>query len=77
MRIAGRCDQEYGRVWPGGGDLVGQIVYRAEVWAEEREVIQEQGWEGHEVRILDVGLLLDCLEGCFLEVQVRSLQVEV
>jgi hypothetical protein len=53
------------------------MVCRAEVWAEDREVIDEQEWEGHEVGILDVGLFLGCLEERLLRVQVRSFQVEL
>ncbi len=59
------------------GDLVGHIVHSAELWAAERESAQAQRWQGHEVRVLELGLFLDCVEGGFLQVQVWSLQVEV
>ena len=56
-------------------DLVGGITYSADLGAEEREPVQDQGREGHEVRFLDVGLFLDCFQGGFLHLQVGSLQV--
>jgi len=58
-------------------DLVGDIVYRSELWAEERKLVEDKGWKGHESRIVDLGLLANCLKGCLLQIQVWSLQVEV
>ncbi|NIN68490.1 MAG: hypothetical protein GTO63_28035 [Anaerolineae bacterium] len=58
-------------------NLARDIVYSAELWAEEREPIQDHGQEGPEVRFLGVGLFLDCFEGGFLQVHARSPQVEV
>ena len=43
-------------------DLVGDIVYRSELWAEERELVEHEGWKEHESRVLDLGLLLNCFE---------------
>jgi hypothetical protein len=51
-----------GRAGTGSGDLVGDIVYRSELWTEERQLVEHEGWKEHESRVLDLGLLLNCFE---------------
>lgn len=58
-------------------DLHGDTVHRAEVGAEERERIQDQRGEEHDARVLDARLLLNCLKGCLVEIEVWSLKVDL
>jgi hypothetical protein len=58
-------------------DLVEDIPYRTEVSGEEREAIQDEGREGDEAMVLDLGEFLDCFGGGLPEVQVWSITIEV
>ncbi len=58
-------------------ELARDIFYRSKLRAQEGKVIQDQGWEEHELRVLDVSLLLNCLKGCLLQIRAGFFQIKV